>query len=76
MKISTVLIATSALLAGANARTLWPDFGMTHEVCWRICAHEHLKCPEGWHHKTFGHCHTCCKEYGDDGGDEDLYKWL
>ncbi|KAK3389080.1 hypothetical protein B0T20DRAFT_364112 [Sordaria brevicollis] len=39
------------------------------EICWRLCAGEDLRCPEGWHSKNFGGCHTCCKTLDDESVD-------
>ncbi|KAE8340523.1 hypothetical protein BDV24DRAFT_164256 [Aspergillus arachidicola] len=66
MKFSTILVATTALLTGANAV---PRLVEVHssEICWRVCFPEKPHCPHGWHDKEFGHCYTCCKdEHHDD----------
>ncbi|KAE8420457.1 hypothetical protein BDV36DRAFT_293344 [Aspergillus pseudocaelatus] len=67
MKFSTILAATTALLTGVNAVPRLMEIEST-DVCWRVCFPEKPHCPEGWHAKKFGHCHTCChgKEKGDD----------
>ncbi|KAL0957879.1 hypothetical protein HGRIS_000063 [Hohenbuehelia grisea] len=32
------------------------------QVCWRICAQEELRCPNGLEPKKFGPCWTCCRK--------------
>ncbi|KAB8202247.1 hypothetical protein BDV34DRAFT_215656 [Aspergillus parasiticus] len=53
MKFSTILVATTALLTGANAVPRLVEVHST-DVCWRVCFPEKPHCPEGWHDKKFG----------------------